>query len=204
MLQYVLRGRISSFSLLLCPSTVHVSPSTATMRSSSFSIFSPIPLEKTRLTEYMTADQYVEFRRDVWGLHQNLKQLQAVFEKVHSVTVRDIPGGCGFYDTDSLNDVLDHPLITIQECWRFLHENVNFRNNGSHIIHIMWNVSIEDNIEQLHKKIRFHNVKILALLKPLELKLLLDIRSLITQYGEAILRELNRSEERRVGKECPV
>jgi hypothetical protein len=66
-------------------------------------------------------------------------------------------------------------------------------------MNIYWNVNIEAEITQLHERIKFHNVKILALLGPLEMKLLLDIRSVVQDYGEALLAKLEALEAKLFG-----
>lgn len=141
----------------------------------------------------------MEFGQDVYNLSLNLRQLQGVFDNVRQSAGTIIPGNSSFHDVSSLNAILDEPHTTIYECQQLLSRRDSFKEQSGAIRNIYWNTFIESEVAQLHDKIKFHNVKILALLKPLELKLLLDIRSLVVHYGESILRELERQNQRLFG-----
>jgi hypothetical protein len=102
-------------------------------------------------------------------LHENLGQLDKVFQSVGSSTQSSIPSSSQFFDTSSLNSILDEPHGTIEECRRLLNRRNSFSEEQGAIQNIYWNVAIEPEVTQLHNRIKFHNVKILALLKPLEM-----------------------------------
>ncbi|KFX90950.1 hypothetical protein V495_07783 [Pseudogymnoascus sp. VKM F-4514 (FW-929)] len=144
---------------------------------------------------YSANSQYTEFGQSVNALYQNLHQLEIIFEKVQSIPPCSIPGSSSFYDTRDLNAILDDPHSTIQECSRLLTRRDCFEEKGGFIRNIIWNAFVQDEVTLLHKKVIFHNIKILALLKPLELKLLLDIQSLVINYGEALLLVLGQIKE---------
>lgn len=116
-----------------------------------------------------TDSQYTEFGQSVNALYQNLHQLEIIFEKVQSIPPCSIPGSSSFYDTRDLNAILDDPHTTIQECSRLLTRRDCFEEKGGFIRNIIWNAFVQDEVTLLHKKVIFHNIKILALLKPLEL-----------------------------------
>ncbi|KFY74617.1 hypothetical protein V499_05364 [Pseudogymnoascus sp. VKM F-103] len=144
---------------------------------------------------YNSNTQYTEFGQSVHALHTNLHQLEIIFEKVQSIPPCPIPGTSSFYDTRDLNAILDDPYTTVQECSRLLTRRDCFEEKGGFICNIIWNGFVQDEVTILHKKVMFHNIKIIALLKPLELKLLLDIQSLVIHYGEAMLLVLGQIKE---------
>ena len=118
----------------------------------------------------MLAAQYNEFGQDVYLLHQNLLQLEGIFQRVEQrARPGSIPDSSPFRDTSSLNSILDEPFRTIGQCQRLLNRRSAFAEDRGRISNIYWNVAIEADVTQLHERIKFHNIKILALLKPLEL-----------------------------------
>lgn len=102
-------------------------------------------------------------------MYENLGQLEKVFKNVAAASTRGIPTDSAFFDTKSLMTILDEPYATIKECERLLRRRDAFSEDRGAIRNIYWNVLIEAEVTQLHNKIKFHNVKILALLKPLEM-----------------------------------
>jgi hypothetical protein len=121
------------------------------------------------LSSYLAA-QYNEFGQDVFQLHDNLGQLEKVFRNVAARGTRGtIPADSGFYDTKSLMTILDEPLKTIRECQDLLRRRDAFAEERGAIRNIYWNILLEAEVTQLHNRVKFHNVKILALLKPLEM-----------------------------------
>ncbi|OBT66188.1 hypothetical protein VE03_05136 [Pseudogymnoascus sp. 23342-1-I1] len=139
---------------------------------------------------YNANTQYIEFGQSVHALYKNLRQLQVIFDQVKNIPPCPIPGSSSFYDTRDLNEILDDPHRTVEECAKLLKRRDCFGEEGGFISNITWNAFIEPEVTSLHQKIIFHNIKIIALLKPLELKLLIDIQSLVVRYGEAMLQEL--------------
>ncbi|PVH87865.1 hypothetical protein DL98DRAFT_632066 [Cadophora sp. DSE1049] len=145
--------------------------------------------------------QYNEFGQDVYLLHQNLLQLEGIFRGVEQrARPGSIPASSQFFDTSSLNSILDEPFRTISQCQRLLHKRSAFAEDRGRISNIYWNVAIEADVTQLHERIKFHNIKILALLKPLELKLLVDIRDQIQDSEDRIIARINEFEARVFGE----
>jgi hypothetical protein len=117
----------------------------------------------------IVADQYNDFGRDVQLLHQNLLQLKNVFKKVEESTQKFVPMNSEFYDTSALNTILDDPFLTIAECKELLRGKISYSGQTSPIQNLIWNFAIEAEVTTLHNRIKAHNVKIVALLKPLEM-----------------------------------
>jgi hypothetical protein len=111
----------------------------------------------------------LEFGQDVWRLYENLLQLDEIFKSVQRSAAGPIPMNSNFFDTSSLNTILDDPFTTIQECQVVLERRKGYAQNRGPFQNIRWNATIEQDVTRLHKKIIFHNIKILALLKPLEM-----------------------------------
>ena len=66
---------------------------------------------------------------------------------------------------------------TIKECKRLLDERSEFgRGRGGFIYNVHWGLAIEPDVRRLRDRVAFHNVKINTVLKPLEIKLLLDLK----------------------------
>ncbi|KFY96180.1 hypothetical protein V498_02838 [Pseudogymnoascus sp. VKM F-4517 (FW-2822)] len=139
---------------------------------------------------YNANTQYIEFGRSVHALYKNLRQLQVIFDEVKNIPPCPIPGSSSFYDTRDLNEILDDPYRTVEECAKLLRRRDCFGEEGGFISNITWHAFIEPEVALLHNKVMFHNIKITALLKPLELKLLIDIQSLVVRYGDTMLKEL--------------
>ena len=116
------------------------------------------------------AAQYNEFGQDVYKLHENLTQLESVFKQVGNRYPRGaIPSNSEFFNTSSLNSILDQPFQTIDECKRLLQRRNIFAEHSGFILNVYWNAAIEADVALLHNRVKFHNVRILALLKPLEM-----------------------------------
>lgn len=122
-----------------------------------------------RLTLTSTADQYNDFGRDVQLLYQNLIQLKNVFRKVEESSQKLVPVNSEFYDTSALNSILDDPFSTIVECKELLRGKISYSGQTTPIQNLIWNFAIEAEVTALHNRVKAHNVKILALLKPLEM-----------------------------------
>lgn len=79
------------------------------------------------------------------------------------------------------------------------------RGRGGFIYNVRWNLSIEPDVRRLRDRVAFHNVKINTVLKPLETKLLLDLKddiyrvhgdlaSRITDVHQTVIDVLRRIE----------
>lgn len=123
----------------------------------------------TDLSCSCSAAQYHEFGQDVNRLHENVGQLEKVYQSVQARSTKRVPPGHPFYDASSLNTILEEPFKTIKECWVLLRQRDSFSEERGAIKNIYWNILIEADVAQLHEKVKFHNVKIVTLLKPLEM-----------------------------------
>ena len=115
------------------------------------------------------AIQYTEFGQDVYRLHENLGQVEKVFKSVQESARGPIPQDSDFYKTSSLNSILDEPFNTIKECENLLNRRTAFAEDRGFIQNIYWNLTIESDVTALHNRVKFHNVKIIALLQPLQM-----------------------------------
>jgi len=115
------------------------------------------------------ATQYTEFGQDVYRLHENLGQVEKVFKSVQESARGPIPQDSDFYNTSSLNSILDEPFNTIKECENLLNRRTAFAEDRGFIQNIYWNLTIESSVTALHNRVKFHNVKIIALLQPLQM-----------------------------------
>jgi len=115
------------------------------------------------------AAQYHALGQDVHYLHEHVGQLDRVYQSVKTRSTKRIPGGHPFYDASSLNSLLEEPFKTVKECWALLRQRDSFSEERGAIKNIYWNILVEADVAVLHEKIKAHNVKIVALLKPLEM-----------------------------------
>ncbi|PMD25960.1 hypothetical protein NA56DRAFT_390095 [Hyaloscypha hepaticicola] len=128
--------------------------------------------------------QYQDFWNDVRSLAENLGRTWSVVEnaqdawKQHSLPLLASPGLPSQKDWDltSLREIIGDYYKTLTDCENLLRENPEFRKNRNFVYNIEWNLVVQPKVEQLRKRLEFHNTKILVLLKPLELTLLSDIR----------------------------
>lgn len=118
-----------------------------------------------------SATRYRDFGADVYGLNKNLQQLQKVFEDVQDEAGGPgiIPQSSSFYDTRALMTILDEPLRTLEDCDRLLRNRTYFAEDQGAAVNIYWNLAIEEEVTQLQHRVMFHNVKIAALLQPLQM-----------------------------------
>lgn len=85
---------------------------------------------------YNVAVQYDEFGQDVYRLHENLKEVGKVFSSVKANARGPIPQDSEFYDTRSLNSILDKPFRTIKECETLLDNRTAFSKDSGFIQNI--------------------------------------------------------------------
>ena len=79
---------------------------------------------------------------------------------------------------------------TLTDCRKLLEENPEFRENRNFAYNIEWNFVLQPKVEQLRKRLEFHNTKILVLLRPLELTLLSDIHRDLANRIDAVHQTL--------------
>jgi hypothetical protein len=97
--------------------------------------------------------------------------LKKVFEDVQQEAGGPgiIPRSSKFYDTKSLMTILDEPSHTLEDCDRLLRNRSYFAEEHGAAVNIYWNIAIEEDVAQLQNRVMFHNVKIAALLQPLQM-----------------------------------
>lgn len=75
-------------------------------------------------------------------------------------------------DLSPLNHLVGDYKSTLQTCKKFLQENSSFERNAAGVIkRIRWNVQLADDVAELRSRIIFHNVRLSAILQPLNLTL---------------------------------
>lgn len=94
-------------------------------------------------------------------------------------------------DTKSLDQILGNYNRTLADCERLLRDKAKFRHDSRNfVLNIVWNIEVEPEVTRLRERLAFHNVKILMVLKPLEMKMLADIRRLILDLHDEVMVEL--------------
>ena len=129
--------------------------------------FSPWSIEK----------QYADFGSDIHYLARNLEKLSKVIQDV----TRQIPQTLSLedhsWDLRSLLKICGDFRKTISECQRLLDNRSKFgRGRGGFVYNIQWNLTVEPEVRRLKERVAFHNIKIATVLKPLETKLMLDLK----------------------------
>ncbi|EOD46039.1 hypothetical protein UCRNP2_7226 [Neofusicoccum parvum UCRNP2] len=138
--------------------------------------------------------QYIEFGVAIQSLGRNLEQVKKVAENAYSQLQRgrlqpfDLSE---LMDTKSLDQILGNYGKTLQDCERLLKDKSKFRHDSRNFVqNIVWNIEIEPEVTRLRERLAFHNVKILMVLKPLEMKMLADLRELMLDLHEEVMGEL--------------
>jgi hypothetical protein len=127
-------------------------------------------LQASSLTDCpLSAAQYFDLGQDIHRLYDNIGQVENVFHSVQARCTKTIPQIHPFHDVASLNNILEDPFKTIKECRELLRRRNTFSEERGAIKNMYWNVLVEVDVIRLHAKVKNHNVKILALLKPLEM-----------------------------------
>lgn len=119
------------------------------------------------------AEQYVNFGSEVQFLAGNLQKLEQVIKNLNNQLPRPQQ-----WDLKSLVKICGDFRKTIQECERLLYDRRKFADvqESGCLRNIHWNFAIESDVRRLRDRVVFHNVKIQTVLKPLETKLILDLR----------------------------
>lgn len=143
----------------------------------------------------MPPDQkYVEFGRDISNLGDNLNNICRVVENAkltwaqHSLRLRRSRGQAlpKDWDLSSLREIIGDYHKTLADCSRLLEENSEFRKNRNFVYNVDWHIFLQPKVDQLRKRLEFHNSKIAVLLKPLELNLLSDIHNDLAERIDAV------------------
>ncbi|KAL1648358.1 hypothetical protein SLS58_002111 [Diplodia intermedia] len=138
--------------------------------------------------------QYIEFGLTIQNLGKNLDQIKSVTENAYSQLQRSRLQPFDdntLLDTKSLDQIVGNYAKTLAECERLLRDKSKFRHDSRNfVLNIVWNLEIEPEVTKLRDRLAFHNAKILMLLKPLEMKMLADIRCLILDLHDEVMIEL--------------
>ena len=89
-----------------------------------------------------------------------------------------------------MHEIIGDYHKTITDCQKLLNENPEFRKSRNFAYNIEWNFVLQPKVEQLRKRLEFHNTKILVLLRPLELTLLSDIHRDLANRIDAVHQTL--------------
>lgn len=93
-------------------------------------------------------------------------------------------------DTAPLNALVGDYQATLKTCRKFLEQNASFERNDAGVIkRIHWSSQLADKITEMRNRITFHNVRLMSILRPLEL-------TLYTRLGKDIA---NLHQEMRAG-----
>jgi hypothetical protein len=71
----------------------------------------------------------------------------------------------------SLPDVIGNYQITLQDCDKLLRDNVKFSWRGDFIHNVIWNFTVASDVRDLKDRLAFLNIKILTILKTLDLEM---------------------------------
>ncbi|KAK0661552.1 hypothetical protein DIS24_g2669 [Lasiodiplodia hormozganensis] len=139
--------------------------------------------------------QYVEFGLALRNLGKNLETIKAVIENAYNQLQRGRlqPFGEDFLDDDkkSVDVIIGDYVKTLADCEKLLKDKSKFRHNRQNfVLNVVWNIEIEPEVARLRDRLAFHNIKILMILKPLEIKMLADIRGLILDLHDEVMIEL--------------
>jgi hypothetical protein len=141
----------------------------------------------------LTGTQYIELREAVHGLAQNLDSVNLVVNNAFS-KLRAPPNHSTtpLWDFSSLKEIIGNYHSTIDECKTLLLEYQWYRQGGSALKNIEWNMFVRPTVRRLTEQILLHNSKVLFLLKPLEIDLLSrvhqDLASRIDVVHAAVLK----------------
>ena len=76
-----------------------------------------------------------------------------------------------------LPDLTGDFVKTLKACEKLLSDNSKFRHNAAGFVdNVRWWLAVENEVELLKERIRFHTTKILLITKPVEIQLLSDLR----------------------------
>ncbi|KAL9131579.1 MAG: hypothetical protein Q9217_000536 [Psora testacea] len=150
--------------------------------------------------------QYADFGSDIQYLARNLEKLSKVIQDVTKQIPQTLSPEEHAWDLKSLLKICGDFRKTIYECEKLLDDHTKFgRGPGGFVLNIQWNLTIEPEVRRLKDRVAFHNIKIATILKPLETKLMLDLKddiykvrgdvaSRVTDVHESVLEVLRKIE----------
>ncbi|MCJ1349495.1 hypothetical protein MMC31_007736, partial [Peltigera leucophlebia] len=139
--------------------------------------------------------QYAKFGAEIQYFVINLQQLGQVIFKV----TKQVPPWLRddyTLDLKSFLHICGDFRKTLNKCERLLEDSANFeRGRGNFIYNIRWNLSVQLQVTVLKDRVAFHNIKIANILKPLELKLLLDLKKEIYDVHSDLASQITEVHE---------
>jgi hypothetical protein len=109
---------------------------------------------------------YNEFGENIKHLALNLGDLQKIIE---SISNNGMPQALDSVYFDSLRDIIGDYRATLQDCDNLLRDKAKFRWRGDFIHNIIWNYTVASDIQGLKDRLAYLNIKILTMLKTLDL-----------------------------------
>ncbi|KAG8528528.1 uncharacterized protein KY384_007446 [Bacidia gigantensis] len=144
--------------------------------------------------------QYEDFGNAIQSLGENVQQLGKVIENFTSQIPQPLPPD-GQWDLKSFVKICGDFGRTIQECRQLLHDRRKFADvhegpAGSQVLrNIQWNLAIEPEVRRLYERVKFHNIKIITMLKPFEMTLMLDLNDNVRKMQKMQSKLAGRMEE---------
>jgi hypothetical protein len=115
--------------------------------------------------------EYAAFGVDIREFAENLGLLQKAIQRAADAG-RLVPSFARPQDWDlrSLNRVLGDFNTTLQDCKKIMDDSSKFKKDSSGFVHnIQWNLMLAEQVKNLRERVAFHSVKLLTIMKPLEL-----------------------------------
>ncbi|KAK7883600.1 hypothetical protein LTR67_011099 [Exophiala xenobiotica] len=141
--------------------------------------------------------QYATFGREVRSFATNLERLQNALQRAIDQRLNYLPSPSP-EDDDDLDLEPFRKLVgdyegTLKACRKLLENNTSFQRSADGVIRrVLWNTMLAADVAELRNRINFHNTRLVAVLRPLELtlyvKLREDIRRLHQDVQEVITR----------------
>ncbi|KAI9809234.1 MAG: hypothetical protein M1825_002525 [Sarcosagium campestre] len=123
--------------------------------------------------------KYLQFGQDIKSLAQNLSQLRRVFERIkYERQTRYLPDHDDDMEQglDALPELTGDFHRTLKDCDKILRDKAKFRRTAGFVENVQWHMGgVEKSVNSLRERVAFHSVKILLIVKPVEIKLLTDL-----------------------------
>ncbi|RMZ86467.1 hypothetical protein DV736_g6307, partial [Chaetothyriales sp. CBS 134916] len=133
-------------------------------------------------------NQYATFGREVKGFATNLEKLQNALQRASNSRSNGPPTSEHDLDLEPFQGLVGDYRATLKACRKLLENNTHFERNADGIIRkILWTTMLADDVAELRNRINFHNVRLVAVLKPLELTLYLKLEEDIQRLHRDVL-----------------
>ncbi|KAH0559505.1 hypothetical protein GP486_003982 [Trichoglossum hirsutum] len=123
-----------------------------------------------------------EFGDDIKSLGRNLELIKRIIcnaeDQLKQVSLREF--GPEQFDLGALDQIVGNYSATLRECDNLILNNAKFIKDGSGFVsNIVYNFNVEPEAARLKERVGFHNIKILMVLEPLEIKMISELQKLI-------------------------